>query len=103
MYRNPEALARGLGFTQVKGNIEYVRWDTGNQYLNEIDFPSKLGKDDFIPENIFCRLAMKAKNETAEAFQKKVADKVLPSIRKHGACITEDTLDLTPRSFGLSG
>ena len=48
---------------------------------------------DFIPENIFYRLAMKAKNETAERFQAKVADEIIPSIRKHGAYMTADTLE----------
>ena len=40
---------------------------------------------EFIPENIFYRLAMKAKNEVAEKFQAKVADEILPAIRKTGA------------------
>ena len=47
---------------------------------------------DFIPENIFYRLAMKARNETAEKFQAMVADEIIPSIRRHGAYMTEDTL-----------
>lgn len=42
-------------------------------------------KDDYIPENIFYRLAMKAKNETAEKFQALVADEIIPSIRKTGS------------------
>ena len=37
------------------------------------------------PENIFYRLAMKAKNETAEKFQALVADEIIPSIRKTGS------------------
>ena len=40
--------------------------------------------DYYIPENIFYRLCMKAKNEVAEAFQAKVADEIIPSIRKTG-------------------
>ena len=47
----------------------------------------------FIPENIFYRLAMKAKNEVAEKFQILVADEILPAIRKHGAYMTPATLD----------
>ena len=64
-----------------------------NRYLSEIGFPRKLGKDDFIPENVFYRLAMKAKNEKAEKFQAMVADEVLPSIRKHGAYLTPEKLE----------
>ena len=84
-YLKLETVARGLGFTQEKNNVEYVRWETVNGYLEELGFPNKLGKADFIPENIFYRLAMKAKNETAEKFQALVADEIIPSIRKTGA------------------
>lgn len=87
-YLKLEAVARGLGFTQTqnKNGVEYtsIRWETVNRYLEDIGFPNKLGKDDFIPENIFYRLAMKAKNETAEKFQALVADEIIPTIRKQG-------------------
>ena len=74
-YLQLDTAARGLGFTQEKGGVEYVRWETVDRYLREIGFPSKLGKEDlpkngerpeFIPENIFYRLAMKAKNEGSD-------------------------------------
>lgn len=88
VYLKLETVARGLGFTQKKNGVEYVRWETVNGYLSDYGFPSELGKADFIPENIFYRLAMKAKSETAEQFQAFVADEVLPSIRKRGAYLT---------------
>lgn len=84
-YLKLETVARGLGFTQEKKGVEYVRWETVTKYLEELNFPNKLGKDSFIPENIFYRLAMKAKNEAAEKFQAKVADEIIPSIRKTGS------------------
>lgn len=90
-YLDAEAVARGLGFTQTKGSVEYVRWETVNKYLNEFgynSFSQLVGKGDFIPENMFYRLAMKANNAAAQKFQAKVADEVLPSIRKTGAYIT---------------
>lgn len=86
-YLKLEAVARGLGFTDNSKGTEYVRWNTVRQYLSEIGFSQEVAKDDFIPENIFYRLAMKAKNEVAEAFQAKIADEVIPSIRKHGGYI----------------
>ena len=92
-YLKLETVARGLGFIQEKNGVEYVRWETVNGYLDELGFPNKLGKEDFIPENIFYRLAMKAKNEAAEQFQAKIADEVIPSIRKHGAYMTPETLE----------
>lgn len=69
--------------------MSFWRWEL----IFVIGFPNKLGKNDYIPENIFYRLAMKAKNEAAEQFQAKVADEVIPSIRKHGAYMTPETLE----------
>lgn len=87
-YLNLETVARGLGFTQEKNGVEYVRWETVNNYLRELKFSQQVGKDAYIPENIFYRLAMKAKNETAEKFQTLIADEVVPAIRKHGGYLT---------------
>lgn len=92
-YLKLDAVARGLGFVQTKNGVEYVRWETVSKYLEELHFSQLVGKDDFIPENVFYRLAMKAKNETAEKFQAKVADEIIPSIRKHGAYMTADILE----------
>lgn len=90
-YLKLEDVARGLGFiqSQVKNGKEYVsiRWETINRYLDDFGFPNKVGKDDYIPENIFYRLAMKAKNETAEKFQALVADEIIPSIRRTGGYV----------------
>lgn len=91
-YLKLETVARGLGFTQEKNNVDYIRWDRINKYLDEIGFPTS-GENDFIPENIFYRLAMKAKNEVAEKFQAKVADEIIPSIRKHGAYMTPQKIE----------
>lgn len=97
-YLNLEDVARGLGFTQIKDRKEYVRWETVYRYLEEFNYKYPLsssqlvGKADFVPENIFYRLAMKAKNETAEKFQAKVADEILPAIRKTGGYIANDEL-----------
>lgn len=106
-YLKLETVARGLGFTQTqnKNGVEYtsIRWETINRYLEEIGFPNKLGKDGFIPENIFYRLAMKAKNETAEKFQAMVADEIIPSIRRHGIYATDNVIDeiLNNPDFGI--
>lgn len=88
-YLNLEDVARGLGFTD--GNS--VRWARVHTYLEEIGYFARSGDkvkpnsatDTYIPENYFYRLAMKAKNETAEKFQALVADEILPSIRKTGS------------------
>ena len=84
-----ETVAWGLGFTQtqVKNGKEYasVRWERVEQYLSELGFPHKWGKDDFIPENVFYRLAKKAKNEVAERCQAKIADELIQEITKNVA------------------
>lgn len=92
-YLNLEAVARGLGFTYVaaSGN-EVVRWKRVEGYLKELGVAT-CGYDEYIPESVFYRLAMKAKNEVAEAFQAKIAEEVIPSIRKHGAYMTPETLE----------
>lgn len=106
-YLKMEAVARGLGFTQIaaSGN-EVVRWERVKKYLAELGIPTSgdgAGIPDFIPENIFYRLAMKAKNETAEKFQAKVADEIIPSIRKHGMYATDQVIDriLENPDFGI--
>lgn len=93
---NLEDVARGLGFTTVatSGN-ECIRWSRVEQYLTDLGFNKDNGylpDNTFIPENIFYRLAMKAKNEAAEIFQAKVADEILPAIRKTG------TYSIQPKS-----
>ena len=99
-YLKLETVARGLGFikTDVKTSEtgfrkEYVRidWPRVDRYLKDLSV-SNCGHDGFIPENIFYRLAMKAKNAAAEAFQAKVADEVLPMIRKTGGYVNNDDL-----------
>ena len=86
---NLEDVARGLGFTQIKNKIEYVRWETVKGYLKEFSFPTSWENpsQEFIPENIFYKLCFKAKNEIARKFQDIVTDKVLPAIRKTGGYI----------------
>lgn len=98
-YLKLETVARGLGFTRTadSGN-EVVRWERVHKYLGEIGFMPTSGHDDFIPENIFYRLAMKAKNETAERFQALVADEIIPSIRKNGGYIANQE-NLTPEQI----
>lgn len=89
-----EDVATGLGFTEQKLSKNYIMWRRVRTHL--VEFGTCAEDDilpDYIPENIFYRLAMKAKNETAEKFQAKVADEILPSIRKHGAYMTPETLE----------
>ena len=107
---NAEDVARYLGFVEKEkissSGEKYIRWQRFNRYVNEIKanshsplmekFSTPLGKDDFIPENLVYRLAMKANNEKAEKFQAWIADEVAPSIRKHGYYISPNAdIDFT--------
>lgn len=89
---NIEDVSRGLGFIQKKGISIYVRWERVNGYLKELGFPQLVGKE-FVPENVFYRLAMKGETDSAVAFQTKVADEILPSIRKHGGYLTPEKVE----------
>ena len=94
-YLHIEDVARGLGFTEQKDGVEYVRWRTVDSHLSSLAFAtcceSGNPHDYYIPENIFYRLCMKAKNEVAEKFQAKVADEIIPSIRKTGGYSVNQT------------
>ena len=97
----------GLGLTQTKNGVEYVRWSTVRDYLRQINFCQEDGKniinaelkESFIPEPYFYLLAMKADSPEARIFQHKVAFEILPAIRKHGAYMTPEVIEkaiLTP-------
>lgn len=61
-----------------KSYTDHVRWETVNKYLSDLSFPTSWENqnphDYYIPENIFYRLCMKARNEFAETFQAKNAE-----------------------------
>lgn len=95
VYFEAEAAAIGLGISHLanSGN-EVVRWERVNKYLGvPTSGHGKISKGDWITEPQFYKLAFKASNETAEKFQDWVASEVLPSIRKHGAYATPETIE----------
>ncbi len=96
-YLNAEDVARGFGFVHkqtVNGTTyTHIRWSTVNNYLAEFGFCQRVGKDDFLPENMVYRLGFKASNEVAQKFQAVLADEVLPAIRKHGAYMTPEKIE----------
>ena len=97
VYFNAEQAAIGLGISQIakSGNV-VVRWERINKYLSspQVGMASpQVSKGDFITEPQFYKLAIKANNSVAEKFQDWVTEEVLPSIRKHGAYLTEQKID----------
>lgn len=111
VYLNLEDVARGLGLTTVatSGN-EIIRWARVKKYLAEFGFGTyaensvptsgdeitpSLEQDnlpEYIPESVFYRLAMKAKNEAAERFQALIAEEIIPTIRRTGGYVMDDAL-----------
>ena len=96
-----EQVAKCLGIKQMKNNREYIRWERVNEYLP--DHSPQVGKGDLIPESLVYKLAFKASNEVAEKFQDWLAIEVIPTIRKHGAYATPQTIDqiLNDPDFGI--
>ncbi len=82
-------VAKFCGWTYLKNNKEYTRFNTINGFLKELGFSQDVAKGDFIPEYIMYALIGKAKNESATKFMLWVG-KVLVDIRKHGAYIAEN-------------
>lgn len=100
-YLNLENVARGLGFTDnSKGDTPYVKWDRVRKYLHEIGFLQEVAKDGYIPENVFYRLAMKAKGAAARDFAEKIRLEVIPSLKNKinpsdKLSIMEETMEIT--------
>lgn len=93
IWLNAEDVAVGFGFTQEKNGTLYVRWETVNGYLERFGFSQKVGKNDYLPECMVYRLGFKANNEAAENFQRRLAEEVLPTIRKHGMYATAEKIE----------
>ena len=85
---NIKDVARALGFEKVetKNGRRYhsIRWSTIAKYLRQ-----EVGEKDFISEPMVYKLAFKANNAVSEKFTDWLAIEVLPTIRKHGAYMTD--------------
>ena len=98
---NLEDVARGLGITEKsKSGNTVVMWRRVRQYLKDLkvidisaDGVGKENLPEYIQENIFYKLCMKANNEVARKFQDRVCDEILPSIRKYGMYAADELLD----------
>ena len=82
VYLNVADIAVGLGFLNKDSTIRLTKI---NHLLKKFGYSAVVSGNDYIPENMFYRLAMKADNPNAEGFQGWLADKVIPSIRQTGS------------------
>lgn len=93
-------VAKALGYTNPsKALSDHCRGVT-KRYT-----PTKSGEQEmsFIPESDLYRLVFGSKLPTAEKFTDWVTSEVLPTVRKHGAYMTPDTLDrmIASPEFGI--
>lgn len=92
---NAEDAAIGFGWTTVaKSGNEVVRWARVNEYCEQLGFPNKLGKDDYIPESLYYMLGFKAGNERALKYQRWLAIDVIPQLRKTGSYSIHNKSDI---------
>lgn len=96
-------VAKALGYKKpndaVKAHCRY----TVKRSIPHPQSPDKTIEMLFIPEGDIYRLAAKSELPGAERFESWIFDEVLPSIRKHGAYMTEDTIDrmIDSPEFGI--
>ena len=85
-------VARALGYKRPADAISaHCKGSVKHRYLtNGGEQEAK-----FIPEGDIYRLIMKSKLPSAEKFESWVMDEILPSIRKHGAYMTNEVIERT--------
>lgn len=97
-----EQVAKCLGIVSktTKSGVTYenVRWSRVNEFLPQV---AEVKKGDLIPESLVYKLAFKASNDVAEKFQDWLAIEVIPSIEKHGAYMTPETVRLVFSSYQI--
>ena len=98
VFLNLEDVSYGLGFNklEIKNGVSYnsIRKSRVIGHLQSIGFDHDWSKDFldiYIPENVFYMLAMKANSTPAIAFQQKIANEILPMIRRTGMYMTDET------------
>ena len=85
-------VARALGYSSPKDAVSrHCKGAIKHRY------PTNGGEQEakFIPEGDIYRLIMKSKLPNAEKFESWVMDEVLPTIRKHGAYMTNEVIERT--------
>lgn len=96
-------VARALGYKDTVNALKQHCKEDGVVFHHITD---NLGRDQsakFISEGNLYRLIANSRLDSAQEFETWVFDEVLPTIRKHGAYMTSDTLDqmITSPEFGI--
>ena len=92
-YFSASDVAKALGYSNPsKAVSDHCRYIT-KRYIPHPQSKSKQIEMSFIPEGDIYRLIVRSKLPSAEKFERWVFDEVLPTIRKHGAYMTEQTIE----------
>ena len=86
-------IARALGYSNTKDALARHCRDDGVAFHDLIDNMGREQQAKFITEGNVYRLITHSKLPAAEQFERWLFDEVLPSIREHGAYMTDDTLE----------
>lgn len=86
-------IAKALGYAKPNNAISQHCRYTLKQGIPHPQSPDKQIEMSFIPEGDVYRLIVRSKLPSAEKFERWVFDEVLPTIRKHGAYMTEQTIE----------
>ena len=106
VFLNLEDVSYGLGFTETKPNgAVYIIINRVKKHLQNLGFDTSVENfgQCYIPENVFYMLAMKAKSTPAIAFQQKIANEILPMIRRTGMYMTESVYNELMNNPGRLG
>lgn len=87
-------VAKSLGYSNPAEAIS-THCKSGNIEKRYVEHANGIGgvNIQFIPESELYRLIMKSKLPNAESFQDWVVEDILPTIRKHGAYLTNETIE----------
>ena len=86
-------VAKALGYAKPQNAIDRHCKGALKRGIPHPQSPDKTIEMNFIPEGDIYRLAAKSELPGAERFESWIFDEVLPSIRKHGAYLTPETLE----------
>lgn len=90
IYFYANGIASALGYNIPKDAISrHCKGALKHRYLTDGGYQEAK----FIPEGDVYRLIIRSKLPSAEKFERWVFDEVLPSIRKHGAYMTQETIE----------
>lgn len=114
VFLNLEDICIGLGYTQIapSGNVvimwhrvENIMKTLNNQGVDTSVHGNVIYNNlpEYIPENLFYLLSMRSRSKNAIVFQQKIANEILPIIRRTGMYFAEDVYNYVVNNPGKLG